>query len=99
VGSPIYFQDEMRMAYRNARAAFADARLYLGYVTTYPGVVWSFMLCGEALDIDAAEAGARAAERKITTRAWAPEVQEGAFALPGFIRDGLEGDARNPFVP
>ena len=98
VGSPIYFQDEMRMAFRNARAAFPDVRLYLGYVTTYPGVVWSFMLCGERLQIDAAEAGARAAERKITARTWTPEVQEGAFALPGIIRDGLDGDGRNPFV-
>jgi spermidine synthase len=99
VGSPIYFQDEMRMACRNARAAFPDVRLYLGNVTTYPGVVWSFMLCGERLDIDADAAGARAAERKITARYWTPEAHVASFGLPGIIREGLEGDSRNPFGP
>jgi spermidine synthase len=99
VGSPIYFQDEMRMAFRNAQAAFPDVRLYLGHVTTYPGVVWSFMLCGEQLDIDADAAGARAAERKITARYWTPEAHVGSFGLPGIIREGLEGDSRNPFTP
>ena len=98
VGSPIYFQDEMRMAYRNARAAFADVRLYLGHVTTYPGVVWGFMLAGERLEIDADAAGARAAERKIPVRTWTPEAHVGAFALPGFVLEGLEGDGKNPFV-
>jgi spermidine synthase len=99
VGSPVYFQDEMRMAFRNAQAAFPDVRLYLGHVTTYPGVVWSFMLCGERLDIDVESAGARAAERKITARYWTPEVHLASFGLPGIIRDGLEGDSRNPFAP
>jgi len=97
VGSPIYFQDEMRMAFHNARAAFADVRLYLGHVTTYPGVVWSYMLGGERLAVDAGEAGARATERKIVTRYWTPEVHAGAFAIPGIVRDGLDGEARNPF--
>ena len=98
VGSPIYFQDEMRMAFHNARAAFSDVRLYLGHVTTYPGVVWSFMLCGEQLTVEGAEAGARAAERKLTTRYWTPEIHTGAFALPGIVVDGLEGGAKNPFT-
>jgi spermidine synthase len=99
VGSPIYFQDEMRMAYRNARAAFPDVRLYLGHVTTYPGVVWSFMLAGERLEIDPDAAAARAAERKLDVRAWTPELHAGAFALPGFVLDGLQGESRNPFLP
>jgi spermidine synthase len=99
VGSPVYFQDEMRMAYRNARAAFPDVRLYLGHVATYPGVVWSFMLAGERLEIDVATAAARAAERKLDVRAWTPELHAGAFALPGFVLDGLQGESRNPFLP
>ena len=99
VGSPIYFQDEMRMAYRNARAAFPDVRLYLGHVTTYPGVVWSFMLAGERLEIDPDTAAARGAERKLDVRAWTPELHAGAFALPGFVLDGLQGESRNPFLP
>lgn len=97
VGSPIYFQDEMRMAYRNARAAFPDVRLYLGHVTTYPGVAWAFMLCGERLTVDGAHAGALATERKISTLYWTPEVHTGAFALPGIVVDALDGSGRNPF--
>ena len=97
VGSPIYFQDEMRMAYHNARAAFADVRLYLGHVTTYPGVAWSYMLCGEQLSIDAGEATERAVERKITTRYWTPGLHAGAFGLPGFVIAGLDGGSKNPF--
>jgi spermidine synthase len=99
VGSPVYFQDEMRMAFRNARAAFTDVRLYLGHVTTYPGVVWSFLLGGERLEIDAEAAATRATERKIATRYWTPEIHAGAFALPGIVVEGLEGGGRNPFVP
>ena len=98
VGSPIYFQDEMWMAFRNARAAFPDVRLYLGHVTTYPGVVWSFMLCGERLTVDGGRAGALATERKLTTRYWTPEVHEGAFGLPGIVVDGLEATGKNPFT-
>jgi spermidine synthase len=97
VGSPIYFQDEMRMAYHNARAAFADVRLYLGHVTTYPGVAWSYMLCGEQLSIDAGEATERAVERKITARYWTPGLHAGAFGLPGFVIAGLDGGSKNPF--
>jgi spermidine synthase len=97
IGSPIYFQDELRMAVRNARAAFPDVRVYLGHVTTYPGVLWGFMLCGEALTIDAAEAEARAAERKITARAWTPALQASAFGLPGFVTEAFEGSGKNPF--
>jgi spermidine synthase len=97
VGSPIYFQDEVRMAVRNARAAFADVRLYLGHVTTYPGVVWSFMLCGQRLTIDAEQAAAAAAERKLSPRYWTSQIHEGAFAMPGIVLDALDGDGKNPF--
>jgi spermidine synthase len=97
VGSPIYFQDEVRMAVRNARAAFPDVRLYLGHVTTYPGVVWSFMLCGERLTIDGQRAAAAAAEREISARYWTPEIHLGAFAMPGIVLDALDGSGKNPF--
>ena len=99
VGSPIYFQDELRMAHRNASSAFEDVRIYLGHVTTYPGVAWAYMLCGEQLVIDGAAAADRAADRKIETRYWTPELHAGAFALPGIVRDALEGGHNNPFVP
>ncbi|MFY9587498.1 MAG: polyamine aminopropyltransferase [Actinomycetota bacterium] len=97
VGSPIYFQDEVRMAVTNARVAFGDVRPYLGHVTTYPGVAWAFMLCGERLEVDPDAAAGRATDRKIETRYWTPEVHTGAFAIPGIVRDAITGDGRNPF--
>ena len=74
-------------------------RLYLGHVTTYPGVVWSFMLCGSAVEVDGTVAAKRAGERGLSFRYWTPEVHEGAFALPGIVVDGLSREGRNPFVP
>jgi spermidine synthase len=71
--------------------------VYLGHVTTYPGVAWAFMLCGESPTIDGAEAAARAAERKIETRYWTPAVHESAFGLPGIVQAALGGEGRNPF--
>jgi spermidine synthase len=85
------------MAVTNARAAFGDVRLYLGHVTTYPGVAWAYMLCGEQLTIDAETAAERATERKIETRYWTPEVHAGAFAIPGIVRDAITGEGRNSF--
>ena len=100
VGFPMYDQDEMHMAHRNASAAFGAVRVYLGAVPTYPGVSWAFMLAGASLDIDARSAEARAAERTLVTRYWTPEVHAGAFALPALVRDALgPGAPPNPFKP
>jgi len=97
VGSPIYFQDEVRMAFNNARKAFPEVRLYFGHVATYPGVAWAYMLCARRLDVDGAEAGARGADRKISARYWSPGLHDGAFGAPGIVIDSLSGSRRNPF--
>jgi len=88
-GSAFYFQGEVNMAYTNARAAFPDVRLYLGHVTTYPGTLWSYLLAGDDVEVDAPAALARSAERKISARYWNPEIHAAAFALPGVIREAL----------
>jgi spermidine synthase len=93
-------QDEMNMAHRNARPVFGDVRIYLGHVLTYPGVAWGYMLAGDRLEVDPTAAESRAAERKLETRYWTPELHAGAFGLPAIVRDALaDGPPPNPFKP
>lgn len=87
VGSPLYFPGEVRRAYRNATEAFGAARLYLGLVPVYPGVLWAFLCAGPAAHPDVASARAR--ERELETRYWTPEVQRAAFTLPRFVAEAL----------
>jgi spermidine synthase len=86
-GSPGFQQDELHRTYAHAVQAFEDVRVYLGFVPTYPGGMWSFILAGEQLWLDPAGAKARAAERKINARYWRPELQRGAFDVPQIVHD------------
>jgi len=91
-GSPGFQQDELHRTYNHASAAFRDARVYVGFVPTYPGGMWSFTLAGERLALDPVVAAARADERKIQTRYWRPELQRGAFDVPQIVFDVIAAD-------
>ncbi|MCA1830661.1 MAG: polyamine aminopropyltransferase, partial [Actinobacteria bacterium] len=86
-GSPYAQQDELHRAYRNATTAFADVRPYAFSVPTYPGTLWSFLLCGERLSIDGVSARERALARGLITKYWTPDVQRGCFDVPKIVRD------------
>jgi spermidine synthase len=97
-GSPLVQQGELHRTYQHVKTVFADARPYLLSVPTYPGTMWSFMLCGERIDIDPGTARARAEERGISAMWWTPAVQRGAFDLPQVVVDVLEAtDAPHTF--
>lgn len=89
--SPFFQPRELHAAYTNLRQVFADVRLYLGAVPTYPGTMWAYALAGDSLDVDAAAARRRAVERGLRTRFWSPELHAAAFALPTFVSEILEG--------
>jgi len=91
-GSPGFQQDELHRAYSHATKAFGDVRVYVGFVPTYPGGMWSFTLAGAALSLDPSAAAARAAERKIGARYWRPELQRGAFDVPQIVHDVIAPD-------
>jgi len=91
-GSPGFQQDELHRTYTHAARAFSNVRVYLGFVPTYPGGMWSFILAGEQLSLDPAEAQTRAAERKITAQYWRPELQRGSFDVPGLVHDVIAPD-------
>ena len=91
-GSPGFQQDELHRTYKHASAVFNDARVYVGFVPTYPGGMWSFTLAGERLELDPVVAAARADERKLQTRYWRPELQRGAFDVPQIVYDVMAPD-------
>jgi spermidine synthase len=100
IGYPLYSQGQMHATHRNAREAFAEARVYLGPVLTYPGVLWAYLLAGERVEVDEEAAAARAAERGLATRYWTPAVHRAAFALPGLVAEALgPGPPPDPFAP
>lgn len=91
-GGPFFQQTELNRAHANARRSFGDARVYLGATPTYPGTLWSFLLCGERIEVDAAAAARRAADRRLSFRWWTPELHAGCFALPRLVRDVIAED-------
>jgi spermidine synthase len=91
-GSPSMQQDELHRTFQHASTAFADVRVFLANVPTYPGTMWSFTLAGAQIDIDAAAAARRASERNLATKYWTPAVQAGAFALPVFVEQVIAPD-------
>lgn len=81
-GSPLYQLDELLLATRNMRAWFETVETYLGFVPSYPGVVWSFTAATDGRPVSARTAGRKG-------KFYSDEVHRSAFALPGFIRDKL----------
>ncbi len=90
-GTPFYFQNELKMVWRNLRQVFEQVRLYLGFVPTYPSGLWAYAMAGSFLpDLDLAELQRRQKERGLVKcRYYSPEVHIASFALPPFVQDGL----------
>jgi spermidine synthase len=99
-GSPLFQQTEMHAAHAHLSAVFPDVKPYLGAVPIYPGVVWSFMVAGEHVTVEADLATRRARERGIEARYWSPEAHASAFGLPRLVQDVLRADGPpRPFGP
>jgi spermidine synthase len=95
-GSPMYQGAEFTMALRNLATAFPTVETYLGFVPTYPGVLWSFTSATDGAPLSAtpgADIAARLASRSVSTRFYTSEVHAAAFALPTFVRELVEGSA------
>jgi spermidine synthase len=86
----MYQGAEFATAVRNMSGVFDVVEPYLGFVPTYPGVLWSFTTgtTGEPVSSTPPDVvRERLARRHITTRFYSPEVHRGAFALPAFVAD------------
>ena len=95
-GVPFTQADELRQSCAHFRAIFADAWAYRATIPTY---VLGEMALGWATDnadlrntpVDVLETRYRAAGLAGGTRYYAPDVHAGAFALPPYIRQLVEG--------
>jgi spermidine synthase len=85
-GSPMYQLDEFRLAYGNLNASFETVEVYLSFVPTYPGVLWSYMTGSRGHRVSEATLDALGS-RGVSARFYTPEVHRGAFALPEFVRE------------
>lgn len=92
-GSPMYQGEELKVALRNMAGVFPVTQTYLGFVPTYPGVLWSFTAGSSSLrlsDTSVADVAARLDTRRIVTRFFSPDVHASSFVLPAFVRGYVE---------
>jgi spermidine synthase len=93
-GSPMYQGAELAVALGNMASVFSSIETYLGFVPTYPGVLWSFTSGTEGVtlsDVPPDDIRARLMVRGIRTRFYTPEVHASSFSLPTFVRDLVAG--------
>ena len=93
-GVPFVQGDELRGSMRSLKSLFADATCY---TATVPGYVGGPMAFGYASDaLDHRQVSLEALERRfaladLDVRYYTPAVHKGAFALPGYVLDLVEG--------
>jgi spermidine synthase len=93
-GVPFFQADELRNTMFNFARLFADAGCYLTVVPTYVG---GFMALGWGTDdaglrnVPLADLEQRYKAAELDTRYYTPALHKGAFALPRFIEEIVEG--------
>ena len=98
--SPFYNADLIVQARRGIAASFAETKTYLAAVPTYPSGLWSFTMGIKQIVTETDEERAKHQQRMKAlagqVRYWTPEIQEAAFQLPRFLREGHSPDGRIP---
>lgn len=95
-GVPFFQADELRASMRRLRRSFADVTCFAAAVPMYVGGVMTF---GWASDDPAAKAvpvdilDERFRGTGIATRYYSPDVHRGAFAIPPYIGEMMQGDS------
>jgi len=82
--SPFLTEYLMCGVYKNVEPIFPITKLYLAYIPTYPGGMWSFTMGSKKHDPETIEL------EKIpntNTRYYTPQVHKAAFALPVFVQN------------
>jgi len=82
-GSPFFNRDLIEGAYARISGVFPLTRMYLACVPTYPGGLWSFTAGSKCYDLKAHRG------KPISARHYNAEVHQGAFCLPGFVKELL----------
>ncbi|MEJ5374946.1 MAG: polyamine aminopropyltransferase [bacterium] len=82
-------ENEQKAMFANLRRVWSDVVPYVASIPTYPGGLWTFVLCGERkiepvpLDIGRAKEIAR------HCRYYNPEIHKSCFSLPNFLAEKL----------
>jgi spermidine synthase len=89
--SPFYHAEIQKNMYGNLRAVFPIVEMYQAFIPTYPSGLWSFAFASKKYhpvrDFDRK----RAAGRDFHTRYYNEDLHLGAFMLPTFARENIEG--------
>ena len=89
--SPFYDTPIQKTMFANQRAYFDRLHMYTFANLTYPGGLWSFGFASKGLcplgDLDPK----RVSHSGFDTRYYNPQLHWGAFSLPSFVTDNLEG--------
>ncbi len=81
-----------RGVYRNLKDIFPIVQMYLSYIPTYPGGIWSFTLGSKRFSVKEIIQSQRWKRENIQTRYYNPEVHFASFKLPNFVAKLLESN-------
>ena len=94
-GVPFFQAEELAMSIAHFRALFADAACYIAAVPTYVGGLMAMGFASDDKRLRRASARTIAERYRkaggFATRYWTPELHVGAFALPRFIAELVDG--------
>lgn len=92
---------EMRKAHRKIKAVFPIARAYQYNIATYPSGHWLFGFASKKYDPIRDHQAKRWEEFGLKTMYYNSQIHEGAFALPTYVNEMLEGTDPNtlPIFP
>ncbi len=89
--------DEVATTARRLQRLFADWHFYTAAVPTYIGGIMAFAWASDdpaPRNVDLDTLRARFADSGIATRYYNPEIHQGAFALPQYLRDAIGKQSR-----
>jgi len=94
LGSPFYSLDRIRETVAHWRGIFADARIYLAHIPTYPSGVWAFGVASKEVD------GTSKNPDRVRYLTFAAglkyynlDTHQGAFSLPERVRRAAMGES------
>lgn len=87
--SPFYSPEIVADLYRKLADVFRTVRMFLGWIPTFPGALWSFAFCSDSRDPLGDFDADRYRREAIPTRYYNDEIHRAAFLLPNFVRDLL----------
>ncbi len=93
-GSPIFQENVLKLAYFGLKSFFPLVHVYLCFVPTYPGVLWSYTIASKFWNpVNLKQEAIEKTMNKLNlkTNYYSPQIHLSAFSLPKFIQDMIRG--------